>query len=134
MNLQEIVKINEDDGLTQTYKNVGASDINAGDIGIVATSDVVNRCVSTTTTADSSLRKGIAKEKIVVAKEGRIVILGRVSANVKTGATAVAVGDKLGTSTTAGKLGLATANPLCVALEAVAANTTATIKVEILAG
>ncbi|MEW5694290.1 MAG: hypothetical protein AB1765_13475, partial [Candidatus Hydrogenedentota bacterium] len=93
---------------------------------------LTKRAVKLTTTADMSLVRGIAIEDILAGgKEKRIARSGIVSAKVQTGATAVTIGDKLGTSANSGKLGLVTNNPVAIALQPVAANTDTTIKVDV---
>ncbi|MEW6095773.1 MAG: capsid cement protein [bacterium] len=131
MQVKPILPITEQDIIVETVVNTDTSAIASGSVVITDTATLTKRAVKLTTTADSSLVRGIALEDIPVGAERKIARSGIVSAKVQTGATAVAIGDKLGTSANSGKLGLVTNNPVAIALQDVAANTDTTIKVDV---
>jgi len=128
---KDIVDLMDYDQLCQNYKNSGVTTIKAGDVVVIDPSNLIARCIKHSTTIDDPLVRGIAIDNIAPTVEGRIVIKGRVKANIKTGTTAIAIGNKLGTSATAGKLDLVTNNPICIALESVPASTEKTIIIEV---
>lgn len=100
---------------------VAGSAINAGDVVVVDPSDTSGNTVATTTTADSVRVYGVALNNATTGARVRVAIPPSVvTANV---AAAVAVGDRLGTSTTAGVLAatIAAGSGVGVALTAAAA-------------
>ncbi len=131
MIVKSVLKNDIHDTIEMECRNSDTSDITKGSVVIIDVSDLTERKVKCTITANSSLAKGVAISDINPGKMGSIVIFGITKAKVVTGATAIAVGDRLSTSATSGKLGLATSNPIAVALAPVAANQDTMILVDV---
>ena len=115
-------------------KNVSGATLVAGSVVILDITYLKGRNVTTTTSANAVWVRGIVKADISAASMGDIICEGVATVNVKTGATAIAVGDPIATYTTAGKAGLGSGVVGTVigrALAAVAINTEAAIAVMI---
>ncbi len=131
MKIKDIIPIEIPETVESDFLNGDTITIETGNVVIIDTTNLTRRGAICTTVANSSLVKGIAKQTIPVGKIGSIVISGITTAKVKTGATAVAIGDGLSTSATKGKLGLATSHPIAIALEAVPVNSDVNIQVDV---
>lgn len=134
MRIQQILPISDIDVLEVDMKNTGATADEAGDVVVIDTADLNGRSAKKTTTAGNTLVVGIRKSNVLSNDVGSVCVFGSgIDAKVKTDATnAIAIGDVLATSATAGYLAKGTAGGFAAAMEAVAVSTSKKIKVKIL--